>query len=133
MGAEVMGRLKLHPYAVEAGAFFQSREFFLRVFVRLNHPPGHQMIVVHRKDENGNATCDGVVELQFGDGDGVPCWHVAITPGIDTEVNVCLVYHLQRDANGARVRRWKMLHGEWANALAQAGLYRFLAVLRQID
>jgi hypothetical protein len=116
-----------------AGTFLQLLEFFLRVFVRLNHLDGQRVSLVNCKDEDGNATLDGAAELHFGDRDIVPCRHVAITPGIDTEVNVGLVHHLQRDTNGIRVARRQMLHCAWKDALAQAGINRLLAMLRQID
>ena len=62
-----------------------------------------------------------------------PVRHVAVTPGVDTDVNVGLVHHLQRDANGVRIARRKMLHGAWEDALTQAGIHRLLAMLRQIE
>jgi hypothetical protein len=133
MATEFNGRLELQTPAAVAGAFFQFREFVLRIFICLNHCPGQRVIVVHRKDEDGNTALDGVVELHFGDGDVVPFWHVAVSPGVDTNVDIGLIYHLQRYANGIRIARRKMLHGEWADALAQAGIHRFLAVPRQID
>jgi hypothetical protein len=58
---------------------------------------------------------------------------MAVTPGVDTDVNVGLIYHLQRDANSVRITRRKMLHRPWEDALTQAGIHRLLAMLWQIE
>ena len=133
MAAELNGRLELQTPTAVAGAFFQFIQLCLRVFVRLDHRNGQRVIVMNRKDEDGNATLHGAVELHFGDGDVVPFRYVAVTPGVDPDVDVGLVHHLQRDANGIRIARRQMLHRSREDALAQAGIDRFLAMLRQID
>ena len=56
-----------------------------------------------------------------------------VAPGVYADVNVRLVHHLQRDTNGVRVACWKMLHRLWEDTLAQAGIHRLLAMLRQIE
>jgi hypothetical protein len=63
----------------------------------------------------------------------LPARHPTVAKGIDADVDVGLIDHLQRSGDAGRVARRKLLHTDGEDARIKARLMRQRAVFRQVE
>src|ERR1039458_5533811 len=91
------------------------------------------MVLMHRKHQSRDAALAGVVVLHLGDGNVMAFGHMPVAICQDSEVDIRLVHHAQRFADGIIVAGREMLHHQREEALPQACIHSSLPMFRQVE